>query len=141
MAAEPEGWDLFRVLELSVAKKKAADSGAVALYTETGAAMPGDELIEYSLGLDRSLRAAGVGRGDRVMLVNEITAFAMAAALAVIRVGAVFIPNDPNDPAALRAGIIQAANIKAVLAEKGTCVPTWRGSKSRAGSVCGQQLT
>ncbi len=117
--AEEVGWDLFRILEMNTAKATAKDANAVALYTETGEAMTGQELIDYALGLDRALRAAGVGRGDRVMLVSEITAFAMAAALAVIRVGAVFIPNDPNDPAALRAGIIEAAGVTAVLAEKG----------------------
>jgi acyl-CoA synthetase (AMP-forming)/AMP-acid ligase II len=117
---EPVGWDLFRLTAINMAKAKTKDPDAVALYTETGEAMSGEGLLEYSLGLDRALRAAGVVRGDRVMLVNEITAFAMAAALAVIRVGAVFIPNDPNDPAALRAEIIATAKVKAVLAEKGT---------------------
>jgi acyl-coenzyme A synthetase/AMP-(fatty) acid ligase len=130
--AEGEGWDLFRMLEMSTTKATAKDAGAVALYTETGEAMTGEELIKYALGLDRALRAAGVGRGDRVMLVSEITAFAMAAALAVIRVGAVFIPNDPNDPAALRAGIIEAAGVTAVLAEKGTRRLAERG-------ICGRR--
>ena len=114
-----EGWDIFKVFELATERATAADAAAIALYTETGVAMTGAELIEYSKGLDRALRAAGVGQGDKVMLVNKITAFAMAACLAVIRVGAVFIPNDPNDPAAFRAGIIGTAKVKAVMAEEG----------------------
>lgn len=117
------GWSLWTVFERSIARAAAADSGAVSLWTEAGDPMSGAELAEYVLGLDRALRAAGIGRGDRVMLVNEITAFAMAAALAIIRVGAIFIPNDPNDPAAMRAEIIASANVRAVLAEKEVELP------------------
>ena len=122
--AMAEGWDIFKVFELATEKAAAADAAAIALYTETGEAMTGAQLIEYSTGLDRALRAAGVGQGDKVMLVNKITAFAMAACLAVIRVGAVFIPNDPNDPAAFRAGIIGTAKVKAVMAEEGAPLPS-----------------
>ena len=52
------------------------------------------------------------------MLVNGITAWAMAAVLAVLRAGAVLIPNDAADPAALRAELIAAAEVAVVLCER-----------------------
>jgi acyl-coenzyme A synthetase/AMP-(fatty) acid ligase len=52
------------------------------------------------------------------MLVNEISVFAMVAALTVIRVGAVFIPNDAKDPASLRLKLIEAAGVTVVMSEE-----------------------
>ena len=48
---------------------------------------------------------------------------AQAALLAVLRVGCVFIPNDPNDPSALRAVILKAAGVSHVLTRDAALLP------------------
>ncbi|WP_285561454.1 non-ribosomal peptide synthetase, partial [Actinoplanes regularis] len=60
------------------------------------------QLDEWSHGVASALRSAGVGRGDRVGLCLPRGVEMVAALLGVWRVGAAFVPLDPQLPAARR---------------------------------------
>jgi acyl-coenzyme A synthetase/AMP-(fatty) acid ligase len=68
--------------------------------------------------LDRWMRHRGVAKGSVVMLVGEVSAWCMAAVLAIIRAGAVLVPNDVADPPQLRAELIEVARVSLVLCER-----------------------
>jgi acyl-coenzyme A synthetase/AMP-(fatty) acid ligase len=68
--------------------------------------------------LDRLLRHHDVRPGCAVMLVSEVSTWALACLLAVIRVGAVFVPNDPAMPALKRTELIEVAGLKHVLCQR-----------------------
>lgn len=102
-------WCPWFLLEIAAARSP----DAVALVTEEGCAygprITYAALLRLVRRADAALRAHGVGEGTKVMLVSEISSFAMVAALAVIRIGAVFMPSDPKDPPALRAATLAEA--------------------------------
>ncbi|WP_219638455.1 non-ribosomal peptide synthetase [Cohnella sp. CFH 77786] len=56
------------------------------------------ELSERSNALARRLRQAGVARGDRVAVMLDRSAEWAAAFIAVLKVGAVYVPLDPSYP-------------------------------------------
>ncbi|MFF0304504.1 amino acid adenylation domain-containing protein [Streptomyces sp. NPDC004562] len=65
------------------------------------------------------LAAGGVGIGDRVVVASQTSASAIAVMLACSRVGAVFVPVDPDIPALRLDAIIESTGPAAVLRPPG----------------------
>ncbi len=74
-----------------------------------------NELESAANRLARVLRQAGCKRGDRVCLFTPKAPEAIAAMLAVLKVGAVYVPVDIASPAARLARIVRAADPTAIL--------------------------
>ncbi|MFI1888552.1 amino acid adenylation domain-containing protein [Streptomyces jumonjinensis] len=81
-----------------VARGAAADPGRLAVVCGETRLSRG-ELDAWAARIASRLRAAGVGRGDRVAILAERSAAAVAAVLATVRIGAVYVPVDPAGPA------------------------------------------
>ncbi|MCB1057387.1 MAG: amino acid adenylation domain-containing protein, partial [Acidobacteria bacterium] len=64
------------------------------------------------------LAARGVGPGDRVALLAERSAEALAAILGILETGAAYVPLDPAYPPQRLAFMIEDADVAAVLAEE-----------------------
>nr|WP_089299344.1 non-ribosomal peptide synthetase [Actinoplanes regularis] len=75
---------------------------AVAVRDGGGRSLTYGQLDEWSQGVASGLRSAGVNRGDRVGLCLPRSVEMVAAMLGVWRVGAAFVPLDPQLPAARR---------------------------------------
>lgn len=61
------------------------------------------ELLARAAAMRAGLRARGIGRGQRVVLVGAASSDWVAADLAVLAEGAVLVPLDPRQPAAERS--------------------------------------
>jgi non-ribosomal peptide synthetase component F len=107
------GWCVWWYFE----RRAAAHPAATALVEVDGTEVSYASLQSQAEELDRLLRHHGVGRGDAVMLVSEVSTFALAALLAVLRVGAVFIPNDPAVPPPKRREFIDMAGVRVVICQ------------------------
>lgn len=87
---------------------------AVAVSSETGR-LTYRQLAARSTRIAHALKSRGIGRGDRVAAVLGREPDAVAALLAVIGIGAVWVPLDPEYPDERLAGILQDAGAAAVL--------------------------
>ncbi|MGR3622357.1 amino acid adenylation domain-containing protein [Pseudophaeobacter sp.] len=74
-------------------------------------------LIEAANGYGLQLQAAGVAAGDIVAISVDKGWRQVAAVLAVLRCGGVYLPLDKSMPAQRRDGILQAANTQVVLSD------------------------
>ncbi|SDM56579.1 amino acid adenylation domain-containing protein [Allokutzneria albata] len=66
----------------------------------------------------RALRAAGVGRGDRVGIWAEKSPRVVAAMQAVLRLGACYVPIDPAGPAARAERILRDCDARLVVSDR-----------------------
>jgi amino acid adenylation domain-containing protein/non-ribosomal peptide synthase protein (TIGR01720 family) len=82
-----------------------------------------EELDARANGLAHRLLAVGVGREERVAIVAERSVEAVIAILGVLKAGAAFLPFDPATPAARIEHVIQDANVRFVLATRGSYEP------------------
>ena len=73
------------------------------------------ELWDAAERLAQSLQDAGVGRGDQVAIWATRSAPVVAAALAVMALGAGYVPIDPTYPAARVRRILEVANPKVMV--------------------------
>ncbi|GAA2740277.1 non-ribosomal peptide synthetase [Terrabacter aerolatus] len=73
------------------------------------------ELDQRANRLARHLRARGLSAGDRVGLVLDDPVWSYAAILAVLKLGAAYVPMDPAFPADRIGYIVQDAGVGAVL--------------------------
>ena len=94
---------LWQFFESTVTKSKGPGEHKVALSDDEGNEMTFEQLQTMSEELDIWMRRLGCGKDTRVMLVNSISVWAFVAVMAVIRNGAIIIPNDYKDPAEYRA--------------------------------------
>ncbi|MFI8860667.1 amino acid adenylation domain-containing protein [Streptomyces prasinus] len=76
-------------------------------------------LGELARGHAEALRAHGIGPGDRVALVLPRSVELVALQLAVLRVGAVFVPVDPAHPRARREFMVADSGAKLLITEDG----------------------
>jgi amino acid adenylation domain-containing protein len=88
------------------------------------------ELDARADALAGAFRAAGVGRGDRVVVVAEKSPEIVAAMQAVLRLGAAYVPVDPATPAARAAAVVDDCRARLVCATgtrlvalRGECAP------------------
>ncbi|WP_028595417.1 non-ribosomal peptide synthetase [Paenibacillus assamensis] len=77
------------------------------------------ELNEEANKVARALRARHIGRSDRVALVFEAGTQLVTAMLAVLKIGAAFVPVDPSNPAERVSFVIKDSGSRAVLTSEG----------------------
>ena len=82
------------------------------------------DLTERAAGIATALEACGVLAGDRVAIVLERSADLIAAELAVLTLGAAYVPIDPVFPQQRQAFLIEDSGARVVLARPGAAVPT-----------------
>ena len=99
---------------------------AVARHPDAAAVINGTHTWSYAeldaagdLIADR-LRAAGVSQGAVVALALPRSRMAVAAMLGVVRVGAAYLPLDPDQPAARTRAVVERVRPAAVLADDST---------------------
>ncbi len=73
------------------------------------------ELDDQSTRLARLLRAAGIGRGDRVGLYLPKSPESVVAMLGTVKTGAAYVPVDPSAPAGRAAYILGDCGVKALV--------------------------
>ncbi|MGB3290030.1 MAG: amino acid adenylation domain-containing protein, partial [Burkholderiaceae bacterium] len=74
-------------------------------------------LADQSARLASALASAGVGRSDAVVLALPMSARFIALMLAVLRLGAIYVPLDPAHPAAHRARLASIIGARAVIVD------------------------
>jgi amino acid adenylation domain-containing protein len=91
-------------------------AGAHRIAARSGdAALTYAQLAAWADAVTRRLRAAGVRAGDPVALVAQPSLPALAAIIAILKSGAVYVPVDPADPTARRAAILAEVGVAAVV--------------------------
>ncbi|MBS7542937.1 non-ribosomal peptide synthetase [Ancylobacter oerskovii] len=90
------------------ARRTFAAPFAIAI-AEAGATHSYDALERRSNRLARYLEARGIRRGERVALLTQRSADTVVAMLAILKVGAAFVPLDPAYPPARLAGMLHDA--------------------------------
>ncbi|MEM7516815.1 MAG: AMP-binding protein, partial [Planctomycetota bacterium] len=75
------------------------------------------ELSSKVVALAASLRARGVQRGDRVAILSRRSVEAVVAILAVLDVGAAYVPVDPSYPESRRQFLLDDSGAKLILAD------------------------
>jgi amino acid adenylation domain-containing protein len=80
-------------------------------------------LIRWSESLAARLAAHGVGVESRVGVLMERSVALPAALLAILRLGAAYVPLNPQDPPARLTGIVEDAGIAVIVAGPGEPVP------------------
>jgi amino acid adenylation domain-containing protein len=85
------------------------------------------QLNQLANGLAERLRLAGVRPGDPVALCLERGPEAVVGLLAILKLGAVYLPVDPADPAARLAALLAGAGAVAVIAKAATDPPIESG--------------
>ncbi|MCY1136836.1 amino acid adenylation domain-containing protein [Actinoplanes sp. Pm04-4] len=86
------------------------------------------ELEAWAAGLAGTLRARGVGRGDRVALALP-RALTVPAIFGVLRAGAAYLPLDPEQPAERIAGMLADAEPALLLTVGADPAPGWAGER------------
>ncbi len=73
------------------------------------------DLDDQAGRLAAALAAAGIGPGDAVVLVLPLSARFIALVLAILRLGAIYVPLDPAHPHAHRAALATSVGARAVI--------------------------
>ena len=73
------------------------------------------ELDQLANQLARALASRGVGEGDRVGIWADKSAAALAAMQAALRIGAIYVPLDPQSPVPRIRAIIASAGIRVLV--------------------------
>jgi amino acid adenylation domain-containing protein len=81
-----------------------------------GAAITYEELDQRSNRLAHHLAACGVGPGDRVATVLDRSTAMIESVLAIIKLGACYVPHDPSSPSDRLTFVIEDAGVRAVIA-------------------------
>ncbi|GAB4068260.1 amino acid adenylation domain-containing protein [Ancylobacter sonchi] len=89
--------------------RQASVSPSAIAISEAGAIYSYEDLERRSNRLGRYLEARGVQAGDRIALLAERSADTIVAMLAILKVGAAFVPLDPAYPVARLAGMLRDA--------------------------------
>ncbi|MEU8512747.1 amino acid adenylation domain-containing protein [Kitasatospora sp. NPDC048722] len=112
------------------AEQVAAAGDSVAVTDGIGTSLTYRQLAQRACNFAALLAEDGVRRGDRVGLCLGRTADMVAAVLAVWRLGAAYVPVDPDNPASRIEYVLGDARVRLVLAGPGTAdrVPAgpWR---------------
>ncbi len=81
------------------------------------------ELAERSSSVAHALHAAGVARGDRVVLHLPKSVDAVVALYAILEAGAAYVPVEPGSPAPRVADIVEQCRPR--------CIVTWSGARGK----------
>ncbi|MEU6145653.1 non-ribosomal peptide synthetase [Streptomyces sp. NPDC047081] len=82
-----------------------------------------EELLERSGRLAAELSATGVGPGDRIVVVQPPSPSMIVSVVAVMAVGAAYVPVDPSQPEARIRAIVEDSEAVAVLSDMGKALP------------------
>ncbi|GHF37174.1 hypothetical protein GCM10018790_13500 [Kitasatospora xanthocidica] len=102
------------------AAQVAANGDGTAVADATGGRLTYRELDERAARLAALLAGAGVGRGDRAGICLGRTVDMVAAVLAVWRLGAAYVPVDPDYPASRIEFVLKDADVPLVLTDPDT---------------------
>ncbi|MBV6306382.1 amino acid adenylation domain-containing protein [Candidimonas humi] len=115
-----------------------ADSSVAALYAETAARYPDRpavdeggtqlsyaELAQRAGRLAAALAAQGVQAGDAVVLIVPLSARYISLVLAILEIGATYVPLDPSHPHAHRARLAAAVGARAVILQDADASETY----------------
>ncbi|OWT62095.1 non-ribosomal peptide synthetase [Candidimonas nitroreducens] len=107
-----------------------ADSSVAELFAETARRYPGHpavddggtplsyaELAQRAGRLAAALAARGVAQGDAVVLIVPLSARYISLVLAILELGATYVPLDPSHPHAHRARLAAAVGARAVIVQ------------------------
>jgi len=100
-----------------LAEQAAAGGDRTVLVSAQGPLQYG-ELAAWSSALAAELAARGVQRGDRVPVVMDRDREALAAVMAVLKVGAAYVPVDPHLPAERLALMLDDVGASVVLTQR-----------------------
>ncbi len=106
-------------LAARVAARAAAAPRGPAVVEADGGTVGYGELVARAAALAGRLRAAGLGAEGRVAILLERSADLVAAQLATLAAGGVFVPLDPAQPAERLAGMIADARPAVVVTRAG----------------------
>ena len=93
--------------------------GSAAAVVFPGGCWSYDELGSVALAVAGDLDAAGVGRGDIVVIALEKGPEQVAAVLGVLRVGAAYAPIDPEHPAERLTALLASLSPRVAIVAKG----------------------
>ncbi|WP_224274617.1 non-ribosomal peptide synthetase [Streptomyces sp. LS1784] len=132
------------------------DSGVYQLFAEQAAARPDSVAISHQDGptsyrelqqqaeeLARWLRAQGVSAGSRIAFLLEKTPRLLAVVLAIVRLGACYVPIDPSTPAERRAFLLADSGARLLVTEDprvSADIPVFDLTASRANPADGGPL-
>ncbi|KAH9840976.1 AMP-binding protein [Rhodofomes roseus] len=120
----------YRCIHHAILAHAARDPSAIAVTAHTGETITYGELAETSLRVAQTLRAHGVGKGSRVCLVIQRSIPPIVAILAVLRLGAAYIPLDGDS--------ITDQSLQAVIHDaQPTCTLLSRACVHRAAQING----
>ncbi len=118
--SEPAGEMLASSVDLYTSIDRHLRSGSAEPAVRCGeAAISWADLDRRSDALARELSAAGVHAGDRVVIGLPRSLDLIVAVVAVLRVGAAYVPVDPSYPPERRRGILAAAAARAAIVADG----------------------
>ena len=107
----------FAPVQRRIAEQAARTPDAVAVGGPDGA-LTYAQLDALSAGVAAALRARGAGRGSVVAVAVERSARMVAALLGVLRVGAAYLPLDPEYPAERLAYMLDDSGARLLLSER-----------------------
>lgn len=90
------------------------------------------DLDRRANALAARMRAAGVGRGDRVVIAAEKSLEVVAAMQAALRLGAAYVPVDPAMPLARAAAVVRDCEARLICAS-GSWLEQWLAEHGRTG--------
>jgi acyl-CoA synthetase (AMP-forming)/AMP-acid ligase II len=94
-----------------------------------------DELARRSRRYSQRLRACGVERGDRVVLFMDNGAALAACLYAVLRIGAVCVPVNPQTKADKLQGMVARTRARMLLGQA-SLAPVWRAAMAGSAEPC-----
>lgn len=97
---------------VALIRAQAARTPQAVAVTDGTVKMTYSQLDQRSAAAARWLSAKGVGPGDRVGVWAEPGCWFFTAVLAVMRLGAAYVPLDPQWPEAYRRGVVEEACLK-----------------------------
>jgi len=100
-----------------LAERRAAEDPGATAVVGPDATFSYGELSQLSNRIARSLTDAGVTRGDRVAIWLNKSAKAIAAMQGILKIGAVYVPLDPQSPRSRAATIIENCGVKALVTD------------------------
>ncbi|MFJ2816932.1 amino acid adenylation domain-containing protein, partial [Streptomyces sp. NPDC087294] len=107
-----------RTLQERFAQQAARTPDAIALRGSDGSTLTYRELDARGRRLAGRLRALGIGQGSRVAVLQERSAALVVTTLAVLRIGAAYVPLNPADPATRMRHVLAETNAAALLTDR-----------------------
>lgn len=115
----PAPFGLFQILEAAAVRQP----GAIAVEHD-GRSVTYRELLDWASALAAELHAAGVKEGDHVGLLADRSVEAIVSTIAVIAVGAFYVPYSADTPHERLLKLVSLAGTHVLLMRQGTPIPS-----------------